>query len=83
MHVNVRVDKRRRKNETLLNEQKISNHSFERRQVEVETWAVKVNKQIENKKNKLITLYGSLDGVDELMKRYNLNSFIIYDKDVY
>lgn len=78
MHVNKRVDKRRRKNQTLLNEQKISNRSFERRQVEVETWAVKVNKQIESKKNKLITLYGSLDGVDELMKRYDTHSFVIY-----
>lgn len=78
MHVNKRVDKRRRKNQTLLNEQKISNRSFERRQVEVETWAVKVNKQIESKKNKLITLYGSLDGADELMKRYDTHSFVIY-----
>jgi hypothetical protein len=69
MHVKNRVDKRGKKNEILLTENKISNNSFERRQFEVETWSVKVNRQIEIKKNKLITLYGGLENIDEIMKR--------------
>jgi hypothetical protein len=56
MHVKNRADKRGKKNEILLTENKISNNSFERRQFEVETWSVKVNRQIEIKKNKLITV---------------------------
>lgn len=69
MHVKNRADKRGKKNEILLTENKISNNSFERRQFEVETWSVKVNRQIEIKKNKLITLYGGLENIDEMMKR--------------
>ena len=67
-YVEQRLKTKKEKYQNLYNENKLSSNSFERHKKEIETWAVKTQKNIEEKKNKYLSVFSNLGEYADIIK---------------
>lgn len=67
-YVKEQLNKKKREAKALLDEQKISANSFEQKKRKYEMWAVKKQKNIDEKKNKILSTFGNLGDFADIIK---------------
>lgn len=71
MNIKERLKKSKDKYKILFNEDKLSSHSFERKNIEIEKWASEKERKIEDKKNNYLSVFGNLSDFASIINSKN------------